>query len=151
MSVTKDYSIACVQVLEVLKGLNKDEFDRIPKERIELYENNKEKDYEFQLNENIDLKDQLSDTAQAMIANLFVRFIATYEDKRKIYETEKKEYIDSEIKKRHDLKLNPLFKEKEKISKDETEEKNEVLVIQKKGILEKIFDKIKSLFKLGKK
>lgn len=151
MGVTKEYSIACVQVLEVLKGLNKDEFDRIPKERIKLYENNKDKNYKFELNKSVDLREQLSDTAQAIISNLFVRFIATYEDKRKIYETEKKEYIDNEIKKRQDLKLNLLFKEKEKIPKVETEVKSEALVIQKKGIFEKIFNKIKSLFKLGKR
>lgn len=143
MSITKEYSIACVEVLEILKGLTPQEFNRIPKERIELYESQKDENYKFQLDSNKDFNEQISSLAQSIIANLFVRFIATPEDRQKIYEEEKAEYIKEELEKLKKIKLNPLF--------EETNKKETALVIKKKGILERLTERIKNFLNFGKR
>ena len=127
MTITKEYKIAYVEVLEVLKDLNKEEFERIPKERLKIYEENKDNDYNFELDKTRDFNEQISNIAQAIIANLFVRFIATEEDRKKIYEIEKQEYIENELEKRKEIKLNPLFDEPKKEIKETS-----IVVVKKK-------------------
>lgn len=147
MVVTKEYSIAYVQVLEVLKGLSKKEYAKIPKERIELYEKYKDKEYEFKLDNKKNFNEQISKTAQAIIANLFVKYVATDKDRNKIYEKEKQEFIKEELKKRNSIKLNPLFEDKNtSIQKEET-----ALVIKKMGFFENLFDKLKNFLKFRSK
>lgn len=148
MNISKDYSIAYVQVLEVLKGLNKKEYEKIPKERIELYEKNKSRDYEFKLDKNRNFNDQISQEAQKIIANLFVRFIATPEDRIRIYEKEKKDFIKKELEERKKIKLNPLFKENNEIKQ---EVQQTALIIKREGILNNFIEKIKKLFRIGKR
>lgn len=147
MQITKEYSIAYAEVLEVLKGLTAEEFSKIPKERIDIYEQYKDADYKCVINEDSDFNDQISQIAQAIIANLFVRFIANKEDKQSIYDREKAEYIKLETEKRKSLKLNPLFEEKNITV--ENEEKG--LVLSKKSFFERFFEKMKNFLGIGKK
>ena len=39
------YSLSYVEVLEILKHIPKEDYEKIPKEKIEFYENNKDKNY----------------------------------------------------------------------------------------------------------
>lgn len=145
MTITKEYRIACVEVLEVLKGLNDEELGRIPTERINIYEKYKDCEYKFKLDANRDFNEQISNVAQAIIANLFVRFIATPEDRNNIYIKEKQEFINSEIEKQKNIKLNPLFEEKNKIKNKN--EQNALVVVKKKSFLQNIFEQVKKIFK----
>lgn len=146
--VTKEYSVAYVQVLEVLKGLSRKEFQRIPKEKIELYERYKDENYTFKLDNKINFNEQVSDVAQSILANLFVRYVATKEDKEEIYKREKQEFIEEEFKKRKNLSLKPLFTNKDvkTISKEES-----LIVIKEEGIFKKLIHKLKEFFKFRKK
>lgn len=49
MEITKEYAKAYVEVLEVLRFLKEDEYKRIPKERIDIYSEYKDKEYDFKL------------------------------------------------------------------------------------------------------
>ena len=143
--VTKEYSIAYVQVLEVLKGLSRKEFNKIPKERIELYEKNKDENYIFKLDEKSNFNEQISDIAQSIIANLFVRYVATKNDKDEIYKTEKQKFIKEELEKRKDLEIKPLFENK-KIK--EVQKTDVPVVIKEEGIFKRLLYKLKKFLRI---
>lgn len=145
MQITEEYSKAYVEVLEIIKALSAEEYKRIPKERIEIYEKYKDENYKFELDLNKKLDQQISTKTKAIISNLFVKFISTKEDRQKIIENDKRVYWEKELNKKSAIKLNPLFEDKKKT---ETVEENKNEIIQyKNGLFKRIFLKIKSLLK----
>lgn len=85
--INSTYAKAYTEVLEILKYFPKEEFAKIPKEKIEFYINNMDKNYVFSINPEIDLSEQnISKEANAIIVNLFTDYFATEEQKIKIKE-----------------------------------------------------------------
>lgn len=79
------YAKAYTEVLEIIKHFPEEEYNKIPKEKIEFYKDNKDKDYVFVINPEIDLSEQnISPEANAIIVNLFRDYFATEEQKVKI-------------------------------------------------------------------
>lgn len=145
--VDKQDTIAYTQVLEVLKGLSRNEFNRIPKEKITLYEEYKDKEYVFNIDSNKEIGAQISDRAKVILANLFVRYIANKKDKEEIYNKEKEEFIKSEIEKRENIQIKPIFKEKKR---ENSISEQALIKVEKKGVFEKIIKKIFNFFKFKK-
>ncbi len=150
METTKRYQRACVEVLEVLKLLKPEEFNRIPKERITLYQKNQASDYTLEIDEHQKLTTQISDDAKLILANLFVRFIASDKDQKKIYEREKKAYVQREMRR--------IAKEKEKelqqeglsqVQTKEMQHQNLPIEAKPQTFLEKWIDKVKKILKIG--
>lgn len=143
------YAKAYKEVLEIIKYFPKDEFDKIPKEKIEFYSNNSDKDYSFEINPEIDLSEQnISDETYAIIIGLFEDYYATEEQKIKIREILALNQQKLEIEKK---KYNPddLFKsnntDTEHIESQENTEEMTALVEYK----ENFFTKFKNfIFKL---
>ena len=52
------YKQAYVEVLALINQLPKEEYEKIPKEKIQFYTDNMDSTYEFKLDQNKDLKDQ---------------------------------------------------------------------------------------------
>ena len=79
------YRKAYVEVLEILDNFSEEEYNKIPKEKIEFYERNKAKDYVFKYDSSKDLKDQnvLRET-KAIIVALFREYFATEEQIAKL-------------------------------------------------------------------
>lgn len=115
--INSTYAKAYTEVLEIIKYFPKEEYNKIPKEKIEFYKNNMDKDYSFYINPEIDLSEQnISPEANAIIINLFTDYYATEEQKVKI-----KEILDLNQKKEEQEKTekyNPddIFKN---VNKDE--------------------------------
>ncbi len=85
------YRKAYTEVVEVLKYLPKDEYSKIPKEKIDYYEKNKDKDYEFQINPRIPVERQkISKEANAILVSLFLDYFINDAQKRGM-----KEMLDS--------------------------------------------------------
>lgn len=81
------YAKAYTEVLEILKYFPKEEYCKIPKEKIDFYKNNMDKEYIFKINPEIDLvKQNISPEANAIIVNLYRDYFATEEQKVKIKE-----------------------------------------------------------------
>ena len=79
------YAKAYTEVLEIIKYFPKEEYAKIPEEKIEFYKNNMDKDYNFKINPEIDLSEQsISPEANAIMINLFTDYYATEEQKIKI-------------------------------------------------------------------
>ena len=112
------YAKAYTEVLEIIKHFPEEEYNKIPKEKIEFYKDNRDKDYNFTINPEIDLSEQnISAEANSIIVNLFRDYFATEEQKIKI-----KEILDLNQKKEEQEKkekYNPddIFKKENKNTK----------------------------------
>lgn len=139
-----EYAIAYSEVLEILKYIPTEDYNKIPKSKIELFENNADKEYKFKYNPNITLNEQnVSKRAKAIIAILFRDYWATEIQREKIIAKQK--YDRFQMEKDKESKYNPDNLFKNKISKVETEiTENTVAMVEYQ---ESIFTKIKNWFK----
>ena len=77
------YAKAYTEVLEILKYFSEEEYSKIPQEKIEFYKNNMDKNYNYNINPNIDLSKQyISKEANAILITLFRDYIATESQKK---------------------------------------------------------------------
>ena len=83
--INNAYAKAYTEVLEIIKYFPKEEYSKIPLEKIEFYKNNRDKNYNFKINPEIDLnKQNISMETNAIMVNLFRDYFATEEQKLKI-------------------------------------------------------------------
>lgn len=124
------YSRAYTEVLEILKYLPKNEYEKIPKEKIEFFERNKDKSYKFFIKPQIELEKQnISIEANSIIITIFRDYFASelQREKLKIILEQNENKYQEQLRE----KYNPdnIFKYK----KQETENKNanNLLVVKK--------------------
>ena len=139
----KDYQIACKEVIEILKFVKKEDLEKLPKDEIEILNNNANIEYKFTYNPKINIKEQnVSKIAKAIIANYFIDYIATPKQKQKILNKQVYDIKNSEKEKIAIYKNNNLFKKK--INKNNA--KSLQITTKKEGIFEIIVNRIKSFF-----
>jgi hypothetical protein len=77
------YAKAYTEVIEIINHFSEEEYKKIPKEKIEYYENNKDKNYIFKIDPNIDLdKQNISKKAYSILVSLFRDYFATDRQKQ---------------------------------------------------------------------
>ncbi|MBP3464230.1 MAG: hypothetical protein J6K45_07135 [Clostridia bacterium] len=109
--INSRYAKAYTEVLEIIKYFPKEEFAKIPEEKIEFYKNNMDKDYVFSINPELDLSVQnISPEANAIIVNLFTSYYATEEQKIKIKEILDLNQKKEEQEKREKYNPDDIFK-----------------------------------------
>ena len=70
--MVNDYKKAYTEVLEILNYFPNDEYSKIPQEKINFFEENKDSDYVFEINPNIDLSEQnISREANTILVSLY--------------------------------------------------------------------------------
>ena len=76
---------AYAEVYTILQELNEEEYNKIPPEVIKTIEANRNEEYEYELDAELELKDQpmLAET-KAILFNMFRDYLATPEQKAKI-------------------------------------------------------------------
>lgn len=121
------YSIAYSEVLEILKHISKEDYEKIPKSKIELYKENANRDYVFNYNPEKTLDEQnVSKIAKGIIAILFRDYWATPEQREKIIRKQNDDRIQIEMEKAK--KYNPdvfkVNKNNEEIKKYDLDEFN---------------------------
>ena len=140
--VNSTYAKAYTEVLEIIKFFSKEDYNKIPNEKIEFYKKNMDTNYKFTINPEIDLaKQNVSTEANAIIVNLFRNYFATENQKAKIKEILDINQYKKEQENREKYNPDKLFKNKE--TKIETVE-NSVAMVEYK---ESFFTKIKNWFK----
>ena len=133
------YAKAYVEVLEIISYFSEEEYEKIPKEKIEFYENNKDKNYEFSFNPDKDLKEQnVSNEAKAIIVNLFDMYFATDEQKELL-----KQILLRNAQRREEENKN---KYSDSLNKED-EIKNTELIVRDESVFIKIWNYIKGIFK----
>lgn len=143
--MTREYSIACTEVLEVLKYLPQEEKEKIPVAEIEFYEENKAEDYAFKYDINKPIEEQgLSKLTNAIIITIYRDYFANDEQR----------FLLSEILKENVNKVENQRREKYgdkdkniKAGNSNTEVPKPAVIKKKKSGFQKILDFIKGIFK----
>lgn len=137
------YSKAYVEVLEIISHFSEEDFKKIPKSEIDFYNENKDNEYEFKINLNIDLNEQnISREANAILVALYRDYFATENQKQILEKLLKQNEQKEEEKKREKYNPDDIFKKDKEDSK--IENNNEILPIE---IEEKWYQKILDFFR----
>lgn len=142
------YSKAYTEVLEIISYFSKEEYNKIPKEKIEYYTANKDKNYIFKINPNIDLsKQNISPEANAILVSIYRDYFANERQKEILDDLLiKNKHVQDEEK----IGFNPdeVFKDNLESNDEKIENKENLLpsnYIDEKWY-KKILNFIKSLF-----
>lgn len=146
-----NYKKSLVEVEAVLSCLNYMDYKKIPQNIIEAIKVNKDENYIFEYDENLDYKDwNLMLETKAILYNLFKQYLATNEQKEYYKQKELIERNRIEKEKKQKYNVDNLFKVKSlKENQQEEVKENSELIKYKEPILKKIINKIKAIF--GKK
>jgi len=152
--VTNDkYAKAYKEVLEIIKYFPEEEYNKIPKEKIDFYIKNMDRNYEFSIDPLIDLSEQnISREANAIIVTLFEDYFATDEQKKKIKKILESNQNEEEDKKREQYNPDDLFKNKNKNENTYTNQstENTSLVEYKESFFTRFKNFILNLLHLNK-
>ena len=133
---------AYTEVYTILQDLNTEEYNKIPPEIIKTIEENMNEEYEYELDEDLELKSQpMLPETKAILFNLFRDYLATSEQKEKIIKMQNEERQKSELKKQQQYNAN-VFQNKTKENINQSKE----LIEYKESIFIKLINKIKSWF-----
>lgn len=141
------YANAYTEVLEILKNISQEDYNKVPKGKINLFEQNANKEYIFEYDSNKTLEEQnVSKTARAIIAILFRDYWATDEQRNKIkaFQKNKRHQIEEENKQKYEV-----FKNKTNIAniKEIEQAENMQLVEYKENIFKRILVFFKKMFR----
>lgn len=142
--VSIEYANAYSEVLGILKFISKEDYEKIPNSKIELFETNQNKEYIFEYNPNKTLEEQnVSKRAKAIIGLLFRDYWATDEQKDKIIRKQNydRQLLEEQKKSMYDVEN--IFKKKSY----ENKEVKEMVVYKEQRWYQKLFAKILKIFK----
>lgn len=134
----------------ILSCLNNEEYLKIPEELIEVFEENRNLEYEYEINDEQDLSKQpMLKESKAILLNLFRDYLATPEQNQKIKQWLQADrvYLENQKQKQYN---NNVFENNKKYEKINNEESKTILpvVIKKQSIFYRIINKLKSFFKI---
>ena len=141
--ITKEYSKAYREVIEILKYVPDEDVKKIPEEEIEFYKKNMDIEYDYKIDMTKEFEEQeISDITKAVLANIFRDYWATPYQKERIQAREK-----YELKKIEEVKYNSddIFTRNKAEDKIE-ENANLPIEIKKKTFFKKLINFIKGLF-----
>lgn len=137
------------EVYTILQDLNEEEYNKIPLEIIETIKENSNDEYDFVLNDELELNEQeLLPETKAILFNLFRDYLATPMQKEKIIKMQSAERKKLEKKKQANYTNVNIFERNE--SKDMgriINQESQLIQIKKETFFEKLISKIKSFFK----
>ena len=121
----KKYAKAYTEVIEILKHIPKEEYDKIPETEIQFYENNCDKNYKYVYDENKTIKEQpISREANAVIISIYMNYFANEKQKGIINEILKQNSITAENEKKEKYDTNNIFSKENNINSNNTNNQN---------------------------
>ena len=145
-----EYLNSLYQICEIINYIEPNLKSRIPQKFITYCEDNKSKNYNWNIDKNLPLeKQELLPTTKEILTVLYLEFICTDIQKNEL----EKILNENEIKYQKELKekysYDSLFKNKQKKLENEKEEKENISVPAcKESFLERIINKFKLFFHL---
>jgi len=113
------YANAYTEVLDILKHISKEDYEKIPKSKIKVFEENSNKNYNFTYDENKTLDEQnVSEITKVIIAILFRDYWATKEQRYIIIKKQQ------EIKDQKQKELMAKFEQNKNISEKDLKKVN---------------------------
>ena len=144
-----NYSNEYAEVYTILGYLNEEERNKIPQKVLEAIEQSRNKEYIFDLDDDIELKDQiLLPETRAILFNLFRDYLSEPWQKEKIIEMQREERKRNEQKKEQMYNIDVFANQKKQIlnNKKSEEKKSEEIVVYNENIFKRIWSYIKRLF-----
>ena len=149
--VDSKYGIAYSEVLEILKHIPIEDYNKIPKNEIELFETYANNDYTFNYDTNKTLEEQnVSDITKGIIILLFRNYWATEKQRNKIIANQNYDRMKLEEKKKEKYNTDNIFINKHKNSSiDILENKQEKSLVKIDDMkwYKKIWRRIKNFFR----
>lgn len=140
---------AYTEVYTILQHLNEEEYNKIPPEIVDAIRLNRNVEYEYTLNNELDLEKQpMLPETKAILFNLFRDYLATPEQKNKIIQMQNEERQKNELRKQQ-LYSSNVFENRQKENVYNPNKETMQIVKYKENIFKRILDKIKKFF--GKK
>ena len=141
------YALAYSEVLEILKYVNIEDFNKIPKSKIKLFEKYRDKQYMFCYDINKTLNEQnVSEITKGILILLFRDYWANEIQREKIIKKQNYDRIKLEEEKREKYNPDSIFKSRE-IKYTEIPTSNITSMIEyKESVFKRVIDKIKSIF-----
>ena len=137
---------AYAEVYTILQELNEEEYNKIPPEVIETIEANRNEEYEYELDNELELKDEpMLPETKAILFNLFRDYLATPEQKAKIIRMQNEARQKNELKKQQ-MYNTDVFANKPKENQSSNNNETMQIVEYKENFFKKILNKIKSFF-----
>lgn len=154
------YANAYTEVLDILKYISKEDYEKIPKSKIKVFEENSNKNYNFTYDKNKTLDEQnVSEITKVIIAILFRDYWATKEQRYIIIKKQQ------EIRDQKQKELMAKFEQNKNISEKDLKKvdvasdldldidykslgANVQLYKKEEGFFEKLVNKIKGFFNL---
>lgn len=148
-----NYADACTEVYTLLKYLKEDEYKKIPHKIIKVIEDNRNPEYIYKYDNELQLKQQeMLTTTKAILFNIFRDYLCTEKQRETIKSQQLEERKKNELKKIELYGSEEIFKKKEKEVNNESlqlgniERNNISMTEYKQSVFTKIISKIKSLF-----
>ena len=145
-----NYKKALVEVDAVLSCLDYNEYKKIPANIIDAIENNKDEEYMYEYDEELEYEDwSLMPETKAILYNIFKKYLATEEQRKYLQQKERLENYKIESEKIKKYNSENLFKKEKEVKKVEKEENNE-LIVKRDSRFKRILEKLKSIFRFIK-
>lgn len=150
-----EYGKAYCEVLEIIKYIPSNDYKKIPKEKIKLFEKLADKNCRIEYDPNKTLEEnKISKIGRAIIAILYRDYWSTAQQREKILIWQQREKNKLDIEKRKIYSTENILKKienKNKLKIQQTEQitENKLPIKSDKNIFTKILKKIKSIFKFG--
>lgn len=145
----EEYAVACTEVLEILNYISKEDYNKVPRDVMQVLEKNKKDDIVFLYNPWKDINEQkMSETGRVMLASFFRDYWATDEQRNKIkaFQNNKRYQIEEENKQKYNT---DIFKNRNTtINESQIDQtRNMQLVEYKENIFMKILGFFKKMFR----
>jgi len=144
------YTDAFTQVYVILNELDDDDYEKIPPEIIAVMRKNRNKEYQFEIDESVDLKDNnLLPEARALLFKIYRDYLVTPEQKQKIIKMQNEERTKKELRKQKQYSIDVFANKKSEIESELETTANQQpisLVSYKEGIFKKVLQRIKKIF-----
>lgn len=141
----EEYAVACTEVLEVLNYISKEDYNKVPRDVIQVLEKNKKDDIVFLYNPWKDINEQkMSETGRMMLASFFHDYWATEVQKNKIkaFQNNKRHQIEEENRQKYNTNI---FKNRNTtINESQNEQAENIQLVEYK---ENIFRRILRFFR----
>ncbi len=147
--VSVAYSEAAVEVLEILKHTREEDVKKIPRKFIEFLEKNKSKTYIANLDYTKTISEmKLKSKTQALLGLIYLKYWADEEERVAFEKRVKENEIKYQEKLRQKYNIDNLFNNKKTaVYPENIKEETQLQVLQKETLLQRIINKIKSIFR----
>lgn len=146
MTIANQYKDAFSEVYTILGFLEDEELKKIPSNVISAIENNRNLNYIYEMNEDVDLfKQPMLLETKAILFNLYRDYLATPEQRKNIIKIQNEERQRKDKEKREKHNPNGIFENRQSNFKNVLENKA-IIEVKKENFIEKIIRKIKSKF-----